>query len=509
MSHRHSVQGIAGFQAALTVYNLLFVGAGLTLGIVIGVIPGLGSVTAMAVLIPLTFYMSPLAAIGFLVDINKGGTSGGAIPAILLNSPGTPESAASALDGYPMAKRGEPERAMKFALYSSVTGDMLSDILLIVLVVPFAAIALQFGPLELASILLFAFTLLAGISSNSPQKGLIAIFLGIFLASIGLDPIDSSPRMTFGSIYLYDGLSLSAVAIGSLALASVADQILTARKTNTVDGDRTRTVPTSKIRSLPVTEFFSHWKTILRSTMIGSGIGMLPGLGVTLAAFLSYGASRRASKDPDSFGKGNPEGIIATEAANSAVVGANLVPALALGIPGNVAAALLLSALIIHGVTPGPFMMTMHGDLIYALFASMLMANVLHLIIGRVGIPIWASVARVRRRYILPAVVFLCVTGAYLPGQSLFDVGTMLAFSVVGLIMNRTGFSVVCMVIGFILGDLFETAMRQSVLLYKGNLNVIWESPIAIVFVVLSILVILGPLWRHRLAKYRSAKSAD
>ena len=216
---------LTGFIDAFTLTNLVYIMAGISLGIVIGAIPGLGSVTALAVLIPVSYYMPPLSAIAFLVGVNKGGTSGGAIPAILLNSPGTPEAAATALDGHPMAKRGEPQRAMKFALYSSVTGDMISDILLIFLVVPVAAIALQFGPLEFTTVMMFAFSLLAGISGGSLIKGLIPIIAGVFLSTIGLDPIDSSTRMTFGTVYLFDGLPLLAVAIGSLALASVVEQI--------------------------------------------------------------------------------------------------------------------------------------------------------------------------------------------------------------------------------------------------------------------------------------------
>ena len=486
---------LAGFEAALTFTNLVFIAAGITLGIVIGAVPGLGSVTALAILIPMTFYMSPLAAIAFLVGVNKGGTSGGAIPAILLNSPGTPEAAAAAFDGYPMTQRGEAKRAMKFALYSSVTGDMISDMLLIVLVVPFAAVALRFGPLEYTAILLFAFSLLAGISSGSPVKGLIAIFAGVFLSTIGLDPIDSTQRMTFDAVELYDGLSIAAVAIGSLALASVIEQMFDLRHgggEKSADGKAFRETSAT----VPPSEFFSHWKTIGRSALIGSGVGMLPGLGVTLAAFLSYGAAKRASADPSSFGKGNPQGIIATEAANSAVVGANLVPTIALGVPGNIAAALLIGAFIIHGIVPGPFMMTMHGDLIYALFASMLMANGVHLIIGKLGIPIWGLVAKTPKSVILPPVVILCIVGVYLPAQSLFHVAVMLVFAGLGLIMRRTGFPVVCLVIGFLLGSMLETSLRQSLLLHKSDLTAIFGSPIALAFLVLTALVLIRAVRR-------------
>lgn len=486
---------LAGFEAAFTLYNLLFIAAGITLGIIIGAIPGLGSVTALAVLIPVTYYMSPIPAIAFLVGVNKGGTSGGAIPAILLNSPGTPESAASALDGFPMAKRGEAERAMKFALYSSVTGDTISDFLLIFLVVPFAAIALQFGPLEYTSVLLFAFALLAGISGESPVKGLIAIFLGVFLSTIGLDPVDSTSRMTFDEVNLFDGIPLIGLAIGALALASIIEQMFDLRR-NPASGQQALDLARQANRKLPVREFFGHWRTIGRSALIGSGIGMLPGLGVTLAAFLSYGNARRASSQPDTFGKGNPEGIIATEAANSAVVGANLVPTIALGVPGNIAAALLIGAFIIHGIVPGPFMLTMHGDVIYALFASMLMANFVHLAIGRIGIPVWALIARTPKALVLPPVIAMCIVGVYLPTQSLFDVAVMLVFAGIGLAMRRTGFSVVCLVIGFLLGGMLETSFRQSMLLYKSDVTVIFSSPIALVFLLLTVGVLGRALLR-------------
>lgn len=486
---------IAGFGAALTFNNLLFIAAGITLGIVIGVIPGLGSVTALAVLIPITFYFSPLAAIAFLVGVNKGGTSGGAVPAILLNSPGTPEAAATAMDGHPMARRGESHRALKFALYSSVTGDTISDLLLIVLVVPFAAIALQFGPLEYSAVLLFAFALLSGISGDSPIKGLIAIALGVFLSTLGLDPVDGSQRMVFDEVELYDGLPLVSLAVGALAMAAVLGQVFDMWRR----GEKRLSVEEyKKIRTrLPVGEFFSHWKTIGRSALIGSGVGMLPGLGVTLAAFLSYGAARRASKKPESFGKGNPEGIIATEAANSAVVGANLVPTIALGIPGNIAAALLIGAFIIHGIVPGPLMLQQHGELVYALFASMLMANFVHLAIGRLGIPLWATIARTPRKLILPPVLVLCIVGVYLPSQSLFGVGVMLVFAGIGLVMQRLGFSVVCLVIGFLLGGLFENSLRQSLRLHDSDYTAVFGSPIALIFLALTALVLVRAAWRR------------
>lgn len=479
------------FASALTLYNLAAIACGVTLGIVIGAIPGLGSVTAMAVLIPITYYMTPLGAIAFLVGVNKGGTSGGAIPAILLNSPGTPEAAATALDGHPMAKRGEARRALKFAIFSSVTGDTISDVLLILLVAPFAAIALEFGPLEYTAVLLFAFTLLAGITAGSPAKGILAIFFGVFLSTIGLDPVHSSQRMTFGEVHLYDGLPLIAIAIGALALSSVLVEMLDLNRRGGKESFAIDQPVKGAATKLPLGEFLSYWKTILRSSLIGSFVGMLPGLGVTLAAFLSYGAARRASPRRENFGKGEPEGIIATEAANSAVVGANLVPTIALGIPGNIAAALLIGALVIHGVVPGPFMLRLHGELIYGLFASMIIANGIHLLVGRLGVDLWVRFAVVPRGLILPPVILFCIVGVYLPSQSFWDIGIMLVFAGLGIVMIRTGFSIVCLVIGFLLGGMFETSLRQTLLLYQERYEEIFHSPFAVIFLILTLGLLL------------------
>lgn len=484
-------QILAGFVAAFTLGNLLAIAAGILLGIIVGAIPGLGSVTAMAVLIPVTYYMTPLAAIAFLVGVNKGGTSGGAIPAILLNSPGSPEAAATALDGYPMARRGEAKRALKFAILSSVTGDTLSDILLILVIVPFAMIALRFGPLEYTAVFLFAFALLAGIAGDSPLKGIVAIFSGVFLSTIGTDLVSGAGRMTFGQPALFDGLSLIAIAIGGLALASVLVEMLDHRRQGDAPGFVLAQPVSGAQTRVPTREFLSYWRTILRASSIGSFVGMMPGLGVTLAAFLSYGAARRASPNGHRFGQGEPEGIIATEAANSAVVGSNLIPTIALGIPGNIAAALLVGALMMHGVTTGPFMLQQHGALIYALFASMIMANAIHLAIGWLGINLWVRFAAVPRGLILPPVLAFCIVGVYLPSQSLWHVGTMLVFAGLGLVMARTGFSMVGLVIGFLLGAKFEASLRQTLLLYNGRMAEMLYSPIALVLLGLSAVILL------------------
>jgi putative tricarboxylic transport membrane protein len=489
---------IAGFGAALTLHNVLFICLGLVIGIIFGVLPGLGSVTALALLVPITFYMSPLAAIAFLVGVNKGGTSGGAVPAILLNAPGTPEAAATARDGHPLAQQGKPEKAMKMALYSSVFGDTFSDIMLIVLAAPFAAIALKFGPAEFTSIVIFSFTLIAALAAQSLTKGILSAALGVFLHTFGLDPVDSTTRMTFGYAELFDGISLNALAIGTLALSSVLIQILDARRQPTLQKTAMITSNYAADNKLGAAEFWSNWRTLIRSACIGTGVGMLPGLGVSLAAFLGYGAAQRASKTPEKFGTGTLEGLAGCEAANSAVVGANLIPTIALGIPGNVAAALLIGAFMIHGVVPGPLMMIEHGELVYSIFAAMLMANLLHLIIGRIGIGFWGKVLLVPKSIILPTVVILCIAGVYIPTNSLFDVGMMFAFAALGLVMRRAGFSIVCLVIGFLLGPMLELSLRQTMLMYKTDLTILFTSPISLIFQLLTVYF----LWRFGPAQW-------
>lgn len=492
---------IGGFGSAITLTNLLFIAAGVVIGIVFGVLPGLGSVTAIAILVPVTFYMDPVTAIAFLVGVNKGGTSGGAIPAILINAPGTPESAATAREGYPLTKAGKPIKAMKMSLYSSVFGDLFSDCVLILLAAPFAAIALKFGPPEFTAIILFSFTLIAALAGKSLVKGLLAAAFGVFISTIGLDPVNSTPRMTFGEVELLDGVNLNALAIGALALSSVVSQIFNLNK-NGVSSVRYNPGSSKSDTTLTLSEYWSNWKTLLRSAFIGAGVGMLPGLGVSLAAFLGYGVAKRLSKTPEKFGTGHLEGIAATEAANSAVVGANLIPTIALGIPGNVVAALMVGAFMIHGLVPGPFMMTDHGELVYSIFACMLMANLIHIIIGRIGINIWGFFMQVPTNIILPIVVVLCIAGVYIPANSMFHVGLMLAFAGIGYLMRKSGFSIVCLVMGYLLGPNFELSFRQTMLMYKSDLTIMFSSPISLVFLLMTVLFI----WKFGLSSIRNPK---
>ena len=373
---------IAAAGDAFTLANLLLILAGVVLGIVVGAIPGLSAPMAIAIAVPLTFYMSPLAAIAFLISVNKGGTFGGSISGILLNTPGSPEAAATALDGYPLARKGQPLRALRTALYASVGGDLFSDIVLIIVAAPLALVALRLGPVEIGALVVVALAFVAELLAKSPAKGLIAVAFGILVATIGADPTMAVPRLTFGMVELQGGVPLMSVGIGILALSEVLIQLENRLRRRGAGDAAPLAIGRSADDRLSRSDLHRIAPVIGRSAVIGTAVGALPGLGTTLAAFLGYSAARRASRNPESFGKGNIEGIAGAEAANSAVVGSNLIPLLALGIPGNVAAALLVGAFIIHGIVPGPWLFEEQPRLVYGLFISMIVANFINLAIA-------------------------------------------------------------------------------------------------------------------------------
>lgn len=482
---------IAGLTDALTVANLLLIFFGVFVGIVVGAIPGLNGPMAIAIAIPLTFTLSPLSAIAFLVGINKGANFGGAISAILINVPGSAEAIATTFDGYPLARKGKPLKALKMALYASVVGDSFSDLVLFLVAAPFAILALTMGPSELTALMLFALTFIAAVVGNSMTKGLIAGAMGILASTVGLDSEASTPRMTFGVLDLEDGIPLLAMVIGMLALSEIMIQIedgLQARakgRESEIDAFDKSKPREDRIVTWP--EFRASFKTMMRSAVIGTLIGAIPGLGSTLAGFLGYGAAKRASKNPEEFGQGALDGIAGAESANSATVGANLIPTLALGIPGNISAAILISALIIHGLTPGPLIFEQHGRVLYGLFGAMFVSNVVNLFLGQLGLRFFAYVISLPKQYIHPVIVLLCFAGTYLITQSMFALGLMVGFAILGYIMRKLDYSIVAFIIAFILGPLFEDALRQTLVLFGDNPENLVTRPIAMIFLVLTI----------------------
>ena len=496
---------LAGVAGAFAPLNLAFIVLGVTLGIVVGAIPGMSAPTAIAIAVPLTFAMSPVTAIAFLLGVHKGGEYGGAIASILINTPGEVSSALTALDGYPLAQQGQPRKALQASLYSSVAGDMFADLVLILSAAPLAVWALRMGPPEILGVLVFAFAFIAGLLGRSLAKGLFALALGLLLATVGLDIETGGERLTFGALDLFDGIPLVAVGIGVLALGEILVQLED-------HFQRNRSTAVTRIELGPRDDDRLSWRelrgcarAILRGSAIGTIVGALPGLGASVAAFLAYGAERRASRTPERFGTGQIEGIAAVESANNAVIGASLIPLLTLGIPGSATTALIVGAFLIHGITPGPFVMQQNGAVIYGLFASLLLANVANLALGSVGLRFFVRFLAVPRPLILATGALLCVTGAYVSTGSMFGIGIVLAFGGLGYLLRKLEIPFVVFLIGFVLGPIFERALRNTVNLFDDPWRLAAEHPLLPALLALAAYT----LWRSAAAKGNGLRTAD
>lgn len=489
-------QFLTGFQLIFEFQNVALMVLGLVVGIVIGAIPGLNVPLAVALALPFTFSLPPLAGLSMLIGIYKGGTYGGSISAILINVPGTPAAAATAMDGHKLARKGQAGRALKLSLYASVFGEFASDILLIVLAVQIARIALLFGPHEFFALGIFALTIIGLVSGKSLVRGLIAGAGGILLATVGLDPIEGEVRLAFDVYELTGGLKFIALIIGAFAISEALVQAerralgaATARVLE-VSGDRAANTLTGReIRAL--------MPTAMRGAGIGMFIGAVPGIGAAIAAFLSYGVARRLSKTPERFGEGALEGVAAAESANNGVTGSTLIPLLTLGIPGDVITAIMLGALTVHGLIPGPTLFQQQGDFVTALFIGMLMVTFLHLVVGYLGLPLFIRAVRIPAGILFPLVVVLCVTGTFVATNSTFDVFVMLGFGIVGYLMVKFGFPIPPLLIGFILEPLIEVSLRQAMILSDNNVADFFTQPVSAGFLLLTVVVILSVAWQR------------
>ncbi|WP_203142708.1 tripartite tricarboxylate transporter permease [Marinobacter mangrovi] len=487
---------LLGLSDAFTLTNFIYIAIGVFIGQVFAAAPGVGALTAVTIAIPFTFYMSPLTAIGFLVGINKGGTLGGAVSSILMNTPGSPEATATAFDGYPMARKGQALKALRAAHVSSVSGDAISDTVLFLVAAPLSIVALQMGPAEMAAVIVVALVVVGGLVGDSVIKGLIAAFLGVLMSLVGTDPETAGARFTFGIPELMSGLSISAVGIGVLALGEIVRQMVLSRSSDAppeiID------LKESRDNRFGFADYKALFPTILRSSAIGTVIGAIPGLGSSAAAFLGYASAKRASDNPEAFGKGEIKGVAAAEAANTAVVGSNFIPLLSLGIPGNVAAALVLGAFIIHGIAPGPQLFAEQPRLIYGLFGAMMIGTFWNFVVGLFSMRLFAKVVQIPLTYILPCVVLLCVTGIIV-ASNLFSAWLLVAFAVMGFLMRVLDFSFVTFIIGFVLGPLFELNVRQTVILADGHVSYIFDRPIACIFLLVAVILVWRLARRRRM----------
>lgn len=478
---------IAGVAGAFDPVNVAFIVLGVTLGIVIGAIPGFSAPMAVAIGVPLTYAMNPVSAIAFLLGVHKGGEYGGAITAILINTPGEVSSALTAVEGYPLARHGKPRKALLMSLYASVSGDILADLVLIVSAAPLAVLALQMGPPEMLGVLIFSFAFISSFLGRSLLKGLVALSAGMLLATVGLDIETGSERFAFGLLELQDGLPLVSLAIGVLVLGEVLLQIEEYFHDRSADRKTVHVVlKHDQNDGLSLREFRSSLPAILRGSVIGTGVGALPGLGASIAAFLAYGYERRISETPEQFGSGSINGLAAIESANNAVIGSSLIPLLTLGIPGSATAALIVGAFLIHGVTPGPFVFSENPEIIYGLFASLMIANVVNLFVGNIGLRFFAMLLAIPRKLIVAAAALLCMTGAYVSSGSMFGVGIMLIFGVLGYFMRKFDYPYIVLLIGFILGPMFERSLRHTIVLLDGQPALVRQHPLLLVLIALA-----------------------
>lgn len=466
--------------------------AGVLLGLAIGSMPGLNVTMAMALLIPVSVGLPTGPGVALLVAVFVAGLTGGAYSAILLNIPGTPSAAATLVDGHPMAKQGDGGRALGLAVISSAIGGLLSLVVLILVAPQLARVARQFGSPELFALVLLGVMIIAGFGTKSVIKGLIATIIGLLVMTVGLDPLTSEPRFTFGVVELQRGVSLIPAMIGLFAIP----QVLTTVSSQIGWGGSG--IATKLTRIFPSLADIRHvLPAVVRSGGIGTALGIIPGTNGAVAAFMSYEATRRLAKDKSRFGHGDPRGIASAEAGNNGLTGGAMVPLLTLGIPGDNITAVLLGALLLHGLAPGPLLFTENPEFVALIFGVLLLANLLTLAVSLVGIRGFVQILRVPAHVLMPIILVLSVIGAFAVQGSFFDVWVMIGFGVLGYLLVRHGFPVVPVLIGIVLGPALEGHLRRSLVIADGDVSVFVARPIALTLLIVAAAVVFGPgLWR-------------
>lgn len=494
--------------------------AGSVLGVVIGAVPGLGPAVAIAVLLPATFSMAPLAGLSLLLGIYCGAWYSGSIPAILINTPGTPVAVLTTYDGYPMARQGLAKRALSIAFTSSLFGGMVSVIALMMFAGMLANVAKNFGAVEFTAVTMLGLALIVIAHRGQRLATGMMLGIGLFFSTVGLGAATGMPRYTFGSTALLNGIPLVPVVLGIFAIAQaliLIESALTARHKETeTQTDCTKEVLESQVQAgvdwSGIKEVFRHPRTLVRSTVFGVGIGVLPGVGEFLAQFLSYISARRASPNPESFGKGNPEGVIASESANNAVTGAALVPLLALGIPGEALTAMMMSVFQVNNVFPGPRLFEQSPDLIHGIYASMLIMNAF-IFVFLLTLSRWTSVVtRINPLILGVTILSLAFVGAYSLNLALSDVWIALACGVFGYSARRLGLPVVPVILGMVLGPIIENHLRQSLSISDGSLMIFLQRPISLaVFSILALVLVwmLSAAILGKLGKKNGSKHMD
>ena len=475
---------LTGFSVALKPDNLLFCFLGTLMGTLVGVLPGIGPLGAMSILLPLTFKMSAEGAIIMLAGIYYGVAYGGSTTSILMNVPGEVSTVVTCLDGHQMAKQGRAGAALGIAAFGSFIAGTLGIVGLMIFAAPLASFALAFGPHEYAALLILGFTFVASLSHGSLIRGVMMAFVGLILGNIGIDMETAVPRFTFGSVHLYNGLGIAPVALGFFGIAEVLDNL---ERTEAVSFVKT------KIKNLfPSKEDWiqSKW-ALVRGTLIGFFLGILPGGGPVLASFIAYGVEKRVSKEPERFGRGAIEGVASPESANNSASSSAFIPMLTLGIPPTASMAVLFGAFIIQGLVPGPLLLKNHPDLFCGLITSMYIGNVMLLVLNLPLIPIWLQVLRIPGRYLYPLILLFCLIGAYSINNDVFDVMLMVIFGVVGYFFRKFDYDASPLILAFVLGTMFDQNLRQALLISDGSFLPFITRPICAVTLSLAVIVLV------------------
>ncbi|MGI6226636.1 MAG: tripartite tricarboxylate transporter permease [Peptococcales bacterium] len=480
---------LTGVLEAFQFGNLLAILSGVVIGIILGAIPGIGASAALAMFLPVTFTLPVEQSILLLISIYGGAEYGGSISAIAINAPGTGGAAATLLDGYPLNQKGLAGKALDTSLYASVCGGIFSAIVLALFSPPLAKIGLKFGPAEMFSLTLCGLAIIATFASKNVIKGLMAALMGLFIATIGIDPFVGFGRYTFDNPALMNGIREIPVMIGLFALAE-AFRII---EKMGIKGNQNNNIQKQSFTNvkLSLKEFLTLPKTIIRSSIIGTIIGIVPGVGASVASFISYDFERKVSKSPEKFGEGCIEGVAAPEAANNAVVGGALIPALSLGIPGSAALAVLMGALIMQGITPGPFLFSDEPKLVYLIFGGYFVSNIILLIVGYFGVRLVLQILKVPERILAPCIIAITFLGAYVYSYSYSDMVIMFVFGVIGWLFKKMDIPIVPMVIAIVLGNMVERNFLSALLISKGDPSTFITKPISAFFLLAAILTVV------------------
>ncbi|MCA0150423.1 tripartite tricarboxylate transporter permease [Rossellomorea vietnamensis] len=478
---------VDGLLTTLTPMNLLLVFVGMLVGVFFGSLPGISSSMGIVLMLPFTYYMGILPSIMLLVALYAGSSYGGSITAILFNTPGTPESVATTFDGYPMTKNGKAGRALSLAISASAFGGIFSVLIMLFLAPPLSTVALNIQSAEYFALTVLGLTVISSIGTKSPIKAITSGLIGILIAMIGMDPIVGANRFTFGNIELMNGLEMIPIMIGAFALAEVLNQVTDKHK----DLNMSNKV---SLETIKIVELIKHKWVLLKSAVIGTVIGILPGTGGSIASIVSYGEAMRTSKHKESFGQGEEEGVVAPEAANNAAAGGAMIPTLVLGIPGSPTTAIILAALALQGLQPGPQLMTEQPLMLYCIFFSMLIASVTVFIGGRLGVKAFAAILKLPYSMLGTLIVLLSMVGSYAVGNSMFNVWVMLVFGILGYFMKKYHFSPASLVLGLVLGPMMEENFRRNLLVTEGDYLSFITKPISGIILFIAVLAMFYPI---------------